>query len=317
MSKQEQAVQRLTRLVFALLDADRRGGRMLTPAWIRTHVEGYQGSSADAFLTKLHRDIDTLARAGVPLESRQSRDGEGTTYRLQSGQYELPEVSFTPAEAAVLGLAGEMGQSSELGVFARSGWTKLAASGVSRDLSQDPVFTSVNDLNTLEPKVLTDILTIIREGLRMSFSYWPMPTADPVRRLMDPWGLVTVYDRLYLVGHDVERNAPRSFRIRRIGGIRARREKATFTEAPGSLQTIVEGSLRVRKQRIDALLSIPDGMAHELSAAGIRRTDGLVELVDVDRDWLVRTAAGFAPDVVVLEPHDAREQVVGLLREAR
>lgn len=39
-----------------------------------------------------------------------------------------------------------------------------------------------------------------------------------------------------------------------------------------------------------------------------------MELVDVDRDWLARTAAGFAPDVVVHEPTDVRADIIALLR---
>ncbi|RNE49725.1 WYL domain-containing protein [Corynebacterium alimapuense] len=288
---------------------------MLTPEWIRTHVEGYQDLSDDAFLTKIHRDIATLARAGVPLESWQSADGQGTVYRLQSEQYQLPEVSFTPEESTVLGLAGEMGHSGELGVFARSGWTKLAAAGASRDLSQTPVFSTVNDVTVLPARMLTSILTIIRAGFRMSFSYTATPASTPVKRTMDPWGLVPLHDRLYLVGYDVDRQAPRSFRILRISDVHAKRTRAVHTETATSLQKIVEDSLRVGRQRIDALLSIPEGSAHELAAAGTRRPDGLVELRDVDRDWLVRTAAGFAYVVELIEPADAREEIIALLSE--
>ena len=315
MGKQEKTVHRLMNLVFALREADRQGGRMLTPEWIRTHVDGYDDGTRDAFQRRLTRDIVTLGRAGVPLEQRRSEDG-GTAYRLLTDRYELPEVTFTPEEAAVLGLAGEMGQTSELGVFARSGWTKLAASGVSRDLSQAPVFAAVNDLTSLSPAVLTDILTIVRAGYRMTFDYAATPTAEPVRRVMDPWGLVTLHDRLYLVGHDIDRDAPRSFRIRRINNVRARREKATHPTPPTSLQHIVEESLKYGRQRVDAVLTIPEGTAHELAAAGHRRTDGRVELVDVDRDWLARTAAGFAPAVIVHEPSDIRHDIVELLRKA-
>lgn len=313
MVKTQMAVSRLTNLVFALINADRNGGRMLTPAWIREHVDGYQGLGDDAFLTKLRRDIATLGRAGVPLTSSPSGDGV-TTYRLLSDEYDLPEVTFTPEEAAVLGLAGEMGRSSELGAFARSGWTKLAASGVSRDLSQAPVFTNVNDLHRLPPELLKDTLAIIRAGYRMSFEYLATPTSAPARRVMDPWGLVPLHDRLYLVGHDIDRDEPRCFRIRRIRDVRALRAPATHTEAPESLQTIVEKSLRVGRRRVDAVLHIPEGTALELAAAGTRRADGLVELVDVDRDWLARTAAGFAPDVVVHEPTDVRADIIALLR---
>ncbi|QGU04594.1 helix-turn-helix transcriptional regulator [Corynebacterium comes] len=314
MVKTQLAVSRLTNLVFALIDADRNGGRMLTPAWIREHVNGYQGLQDDAFLTKLRRDIATLGRAGVPLTSSPSGDGV-TTYRLLSDQYDLPEVTFTPEEAAVLGLAGEMGQSSELGAFARSGWTKLAASGVSRDLSQAPVFTNVNDLHRLPPELLKDTLTIIRQGLRMTFDYLATPTSEPVRRVMDAWSLVPLHDRFYLVGHDIERDEPRCFRIRRIRNVRALRTRATHTEPPENPQDIVEKSLRVGRRRIDAVLSIPPGTALELAEAGTRRHDGLVELLDVDRDWLARTAAGFAPAVVVHEPADVRADILALLKD--
>lgn len=314
MVKQTEAVTRLTNLAFALLDADRNGGRMLTPAWIRDHVDGYQDLGREAFLTKLRRDIDTLARAGVPLESATGTDGV-TTYRLLSDRYDLPEVSFTAAEAAVLGLAGEMGRSSELGAFARSGWTKLAAAGVRRDLSQAPVFTTVSDLHRLPPALLKDLLTIIRQGLRMSFDYVATPTAAPVRRVMDPWGLVTLHDRLYLVGHDIDRDQPRVFRLRRIRGVKASRTPATHTEPPQDLQTIVEDSLRAGRVRVDAVLTIPENTALELAAAGTRRDDGLVELIDVDRDWLARTAAGFAPGVIVHEPADVRAEIITLLEE--
>jgi len=315
MGKQEKTVHRLMNLVFALREADRQGGRMLTPEWIRTHVDGYDDGTRDAFQRRLTRDIVTLGRAGVPLEQRRSEDG-GTAYRLLTDRYELPEVTFTPEEAAVLGLAGDMGQSSELGVFARSGWTKLAAGGVRRDLSDAPVFTAVNDTHRLSPQMLGNILTIIREGLRMSFDYVPTPTSAPVRRTMDPWAIVPLQDKLYLVGHDLDRDAPRSFRLLRISQVYAKHTKATHPQPSENLQGIVEDSLRAMNQRVDAVLTIPDGVAHELAAAGQRREDGRFTLLDVDRSWLARTAAGFAPEVIVHEPADVRDDVIALLQEA-
>ena len=313
MSRQDRAVHRLTNLVFALQEADRQGGRMLTPEWIEKHVDGYGDSTPEAFQRRLNRDIITLGRAGVPLEQRSAGASGGTAYRLLTDRYELPEVSFTPEEAAVLGMAGSLGESSELGVFARSGWTKLAAAGVSRDLSEGSVFTAVNDTHRLSPEILGNVLTIIREGLRMSFDYVATPTSEPVRRTMDPWGLVTLHDRLYLVGHDIDRDAPRSFRLLRISRVYAKRTPATHPRPEESLQTIAEESLRALNQRVDAVLTIPAGMAHELTAVGRLREDGRTELIDVDRSWLARTAAGFAPDVIVHEPADVRADVIALL----
>lgn len=315
MGKQERAVHRLLNLVFALQDADRRGGRMLTPEWIRSRVDGYGDCSADAFHRRLHRDITTLGRAGVPLEQRSSETG-GTAYRLLTDRYELPGVSFTPEESAVLGLAGHMGQTSELGVFARSGWTKLAAAGVSRDLSEAPVFTAVNDTHRLDPAILGNLITIIRKGLRMSFDYVATPTSEPVRRTMDPWAIVTHQDKLYLIGHDIDRDAPRCFRVLRIAKVYAKRQEITHPQPEEDLQNIVVESLRALHARVDAVLTIPEGIAHELAAVGTKREDGRTEFLDVDRAWLSRTAAGFAPEVIVHEPADVRADVIALLKGA-
>ncbi len=314
MGRQDRAVHRLTNLVFALQEADRQGGRMLTPEWIRRNVDGYGDSSPEAFQRRLNRDIITLGRAGVPLEQRSAGDSGGTAYRLLTDRYELPEVSFTPEEAAVLGMAGDLGESSELGVFARSGWTKLAAAGVRRDLSEAPVFTAVNDSHRLSPEILSNILTVIRAGLRMSFDYVATPTSEPVRRTMDPWALVPLQDRLFLVGHDLDRDAPRAFRVLRIAKVYGRRTPATHPRPEENLQEVVEKSLRSLQQHVDAVLTIPEGMAHELAAAGQRREDGHTVLHDVDRTWLARTAAGFAPDVIVHEPADVRADVIALLK---
>lgn len=312
-ARTDAAIRRLTNLAFAFLGADQRGRRFLTPDWIRAHVPGYEDRGDAAFTKQLGRDIMTLRRAGVPVETVQAE--AGTLYRLQVDDYELPAVTFTPEEAAVLGLAGEMGQAGELGVFARSGWTKLAASGATRDLADAPVLTSVSDLNRLPSSVLTDVMTAIRHRLRIVFDYLPTPTSQPRRRTMDPWGLVPLNDRVYLVGWDVDRSAPRCFRVLRIRGVRRSKEPAVHTEPTGPLQEIVEEALRHGRQRVDAVVRVAGGRAGELVDAGTDRGDGTVELRDVDRDWLVRTAAGYAPDAVVLEPEDIRREIIALLQE--
>lgn len=307
------AIRRLTNLAFAFLGADQRGRRFLTPDWIRAQVPGYEDRSDAAFHKQLGRDIITLRRAGVPVETVQAETG--TLYRLQVDDYELPAVTFTPEEAAVLGLAGEMGQAGELGVFARSGWTKLAASGATRDLAEAPVLTAVSDLNRLPSSVLTDVMTATRHKLRIVFDYLPTPTSRPQRRTMDPWGLVPLNDRVYLVGWDVDRAAPRCFRVLRIRGIRRSTDAATHTEPTAPLQEIVEETLRAGRQRVDAVIRVTGGRARELVDGGDIREDGTVALRDVERDWLVRTATGFAPDAVVLEPADVRREVIELLQE--
>ena len=78
---------------------------------------------------------------------------------------------------------------------------------------------------------------------------------------------------------------------------------------------LVERALQ-RGEKVDARLVIPDGQARELLDAGEQQPDGTVLLHKVDKHWLVRTAAGYAPEVQVLEPAGVRQEVISLLRKA-
>lgn len=306
------AVERLTNLTFALHGAAHQGGVPdRSAAWIQTHVEGYQGKSDEAFNKQLSRDIVTLQRAGVPVVH--TSGPEGPLYRLNPEDYQLPPVDFTPEEAMVLGVAGGIGTPGGLSDFSLSAWTKIAASGASRDLSGAPVYTAVNDMTKLSPELVKAIITAVRAGVRISFDYYPTPASEPIRRLMDPWGLVNHRDRVYLVGWDADREAPRTFRATRMRNVRRSRQEATHLEPSAPLQDLVIAALD-RGETISAVLSVPEGQAAELVEAGNRRNDGLLELTDVQRDWLVRTAAGYAPDVIVLEPEEIRVDILSLLR---
>lgn len=305
------AIERLTNLAFALQGAAHGPGSPdRSAAWIRTHVEGYQNRSDEAFLKQIHRDVATLQRAGVPIAQRS--DDNGSVFRLDPEQYQLPEVDFTPEEAMVLGVAGGIGTPGGLSEYSLSGWTKIAAGGASRDLAGAPAYTAINDLTQLEPRTATAILTAVRNRLRIRFDYRPAPGSEPMRRTMDPWGLVNHNSRVYLVGYDIDRKAPRSFRMRNVSQVNRARSEAEFLEPTAALNTLVEQTLD-RGERVDAVVRIPEHSAWELREVGTVNADGDVELTQVDRDWLVRTVAGYAPEVELLEPADLRDDIAALL----
>ena len=259
------------------------------------------------------RDIATLQRAGVPIVHSGGEDG--ARYRLDASSYQLPPVEFSPEEAMVLGIAGGMGTTGGLSDFSLSGWTKIAASGASRNLSGAPVYTAVNDITRLAPEVITSVLAAVRNRLRITFSYRANPAAKPVRRVMDPWGVVNRDSHIYIVGFDVDRGAPRVFRALRVSDIKRSHHPAEHTVPTETLQALVERALQ-RGEKVDARLIIPVGKAQELMDAGEKQPDGTVMLRNVDKDWLVRTAAGYAPEVQVVEPGGVRQEVISLLRAA-
>lgn len=312
--RHDEAVERLTNLSFALQGAANSGGSPdRSAAWIRRHVAGYGDKSGEAFAKSLARDIATLQRAGVPIVHSGGEDG--ARYRLDASSYQLPPVEFSPEEAMVLGIAGGMGTTGGLSDFSLSGWTKIAASGASRNLSGAPVYTAVNDITRLAPEVITSVLAAVRNRLRITFSYRANPAAKPVRRVMDPWGVVNRDIHIYIVGFDVDRGAPRVFRALRVSDIKRSHHPAEHTVPTETLQALVERALQ-RGEKVDARLIIPVGKAQELMDVGEKQPDGTVMLRNVDKDWLVRTAAGYAPEVEVLEPAVVREEVISLLRTA-
>jgi len=312
--RHDEAVERLTNLSFALQGAANSGGSPdRSAAWIRRHVAGYGDKSGEAFAKSLARDIATLQRAGVPIVHSGGEDG--ARYRLDASSYQLPPVEFSPEEAMVLGIAGGMGTTGGLSDFSLSGWTKIAASGASRNLSGAPVYTAVNDITRLAPEVITSVLAAVRNRLRITFSYRANPAAEPVRRVMDPWGVVNRDSHIYIVGFDVDRGAPRVFRALRVSDIKRSHHPAEHTVPTETLQALVERALQ-RGEKVDARLIIPVGKAQELMDAGEKQPDGTVMLRNVDKDWLVRTAAGYAPEVQVVEPGGVRQEVISLLRAA-
>lgn len=312
--RHDEAVERLTNLSFALQGAANSGGSPdRTAAWIRSHVAGYGDKSDEAFAKSLARDIATLQRAGVPIVHSGGEDG--ARYRLDASSYQLPPVEFSPEEAMVLGIAGGVGTTRGLSDFSLSGWTKIAASGASRNLAGAPVYTAVNDITRLAPEIITSVLAAVRNQVRITFSYRANPAIEPVRRVMDPWGLVNRDSHIYLVGFDVDRNAPRVFRALRVSDIKRSHDPAEHPNPTEELQVLVERALQ-RGEKVNARLVIPEGQARELMDAGEQQPDGTVLLHKADKDWLVRTAAGYAPEVQVVEPAEVRQEVISLLRRA-
>lgn len=314
MAKQD-TVARLTDLCFALQGAAMNHSRPhRTAEWIIEQVPGYSETRANA-LKMVSRDVVTLMRAGVPIQvtTQETDDGQSTVYSMNLDQYALPQVEFSAQEAQVLGLAADLGRSGGLGAFTNSGWTKLAASGAERDLSSLPLYSARNDLSTLAPEVLKNLLTLIRNGLQAKFDYVRTATSEPESRLLDPWGLVTLSGRVYLVGWDVHKDAIRIFRLTRISNVRGTKRGISHPAPEENLQAIVEKFLST-SERTDARLHIPHGAAEELAERGTRHGD-FVKFKNVDRDWLIRTATGYAPEVIVISPPEIKAAVIELLQQ--
>jgi proteasome accessory factor B len=317
--------ERLVNLVLCLLSTR----QYLTAERIRAAVPGYEPEAAgargdDAFKRMFERDKAELRELGVPLETgRNSAFDTEDGYRIARRDYELPDISLAPEEAAAVGLAARLWQSAGLAEAARGALLKLRAAGIEVDpvgeLDVEPRLDATED-------ALHPCLDAVKSGRAVAFVYQKRDGASE-RREVEPWGVVSWRGRWYLVGHDRGRDAARCFRLSRVAGaVRPiGRERAVKVPTGIDLVAYVAAYDPGHRRKL-ARLRIRPG-----AATGLRRISRLVEPGDpasadpaqaadlletwyIDPEWIADRIAGHGSAVVVLDPPEVRDAVVRRLR---
>ncbi|MFI5915294.1 helix-turn-helix transcriptional regulator [Dactylosporangium sp. NPDC051541] len=309
--------ERLVNLVICLL-ATRR---FLTAEQIAAIVPGYEHDPNDerdheAFQRKFERDKSELRELGVPLEmGTASIFDQEQGYRIARREYALPDIPLAPDEAAAVGIAVRLWQQTGLAAAASSGLAKLRAGGI----DVDPHATlGVETVVTVDP-AFEPLTAAVRDRQAVSFSY-EVPERDGagVRRLQ-PWGVVCWRGRWYVVGHDLDRNAERCFRLSRVvSGVRRIGRRDAYEPPKTDLIAKVAGFTGPVERTGRATVLVKSG-----KAAGVRRwAEDCEQGPDGDRltlsysdaeqfaGWLV----GYGADLVVLDPPEVRAEVVKRLR---
>lgn len=319
-------VERLVNLVIALLSTR----QFLTAEKIRTSVAGYSECASDeAFSRMFERDKNELRDLGVPLETGMpSRFSTVEGYRINRDAYELPEIDLTREETAAVAVASALWESPELTSAAQGALLKLRAAGVQVDVDPGTVAPIPARARGSEP-ALQELLAAIDARRAVRFSHRSSPTEPWTTRTVDPWGVVTVHGRWYLVGHDRDRNAPRTFRLSRIG------DDVTAIGPDGAVQIPAGIDLRARVLATtsqgeisgSARVWVAAGKAYELRRLGDEieqrqigghdgsaPRDGTVLEVPVRSwEWIGRIIAGQGADALVLEPAELRAEVQRIL----
>jgi proteasome accessory factor B len=311
--------ERLVNLVICLLSTR----RFLTAAQIAATVPGYEHDPSDprdheAFQRKFERDKAELRDLGVPLET-------GTTsvfdsepgYRIARRDYALPDIHLEPDETAAVGIAARLWQHAGMAAAATSGLIKLRAAGVDVDMQAT---LGVEPVVTADP-AFEPLQTAARERQEVRFEYRIPEDDTATTRHLQPWGVVSWRGRWYVVGHDLDRDATRSFRMSRVVG------RVVPVGSPGAFTPPADLDLFSHVSRWSgptvhphrATVLVKPGRAH-----GVRRwadqigtgPDGdIVELGYGDPDGFARWLVGYGADVVVLAPEDVRKATIARLRD--
>lgn len=318
-------VERLMNLVICLLSTR----QFLTAEKIRQSVAGYPDSASDeAFSRMFERDKNELRDLGVPLETGQaSRLGTVEGYRISPEAYALPEVDLTSEESAAVAIAVRLLESPEMTSAAQGAVLKLRAAGVAVDQdSASALFTALPARVRGSEPALESVLSAIEAGRAIRFEHRSAPNAEMRTRTLEPWGVVTHDGRWYVVGHDLDRGATRTFRLSRIGDrITAIGPAGTVHKPGGSdLRAIVGRAVGTAGVSGNATVWVRDGRAQELRRLGNwtramtvgGRAGSVLDVPVRSRDWLARLITGYGEDAMVLSPETLRADVIARLTVA-
>jgi proteasome accessory factor B len=307
--------ERLLSLVVCLLSAN----RYLSAAQIREAVPGYP-DSFEAFKRMFERDKDELRELGIPLETGfNSSADEEVGYRISRQAYVLPDIRLEPDEAAVLGLAARVWRRAELAGAAEGALLKLRAAGIEAEDTSQP---------GIEPRLATGeaafgpLWEAVRDRRTVTFAYRGAGRSQAQQRHLEPWGVVNRNGRWYVAGQDSDRGEQRVFRLSRIEG------PVSFTGPPGTVQVPADADVRgaVRAWDYDppalrtGVLRVRSGAGHGLRRHAVSAEPAPLPGWDTitvpysDTGWWSEHLASFGADVVVLEPPDLREAVIGRLK---
>jgi proteasome accessory factor BC len=197
--------------------------RALTARDIKSNVEGYQEMSDEAFARRFYSDRAELWGLGVPLESQRDEFTGEELYTLKSERYFLPPLDLKTDELAALQtclylLEGRFAYAEPL----RLALQNLALGRSAGVLEPAPTVTAVR-VEVRDPDYtpelqgrLGKIEAAISKQRTVRFQYWSIARDDERERTINPYALLPENGTWYVIGHDLEDQTIKSFRVSRI-----------------------------------------------------------------------------------------------------
>lgn len=308
--------ERQTNLVVALM-ATEIG---LTKQQILDSVSGYRqrvesGGRTDALEKMFERDKEELRALGVPIEtigdSSDPNDLREARYRIPKAEYDLPaDISFSPAELAVLQLAGSVWSAESASADAQAGVRKIRALGIDGD---EPIIGFAPRITARESS-FAPLQAAIEECRVVAFDYLKPGEQSPRRRKVQPLALLDFEARWHVYGVDLDVDGDRTFLLSRIvGDVTVTRTSFDPGLRDGAGDRALAGLNEVAA-RNSALLEITPGTeaALRLGRRAKSETQGY-SVPYVDLHIFADELASYGPEVRVVEPAALRDAVVARL----
>src|SRR5215831_3621704 len=197
--------------------------RAVTARDIKGNVEGYQEMSDEAFARRFYSDRAELIALGVPLHSQRDEYTGEELYTMRSEAYFLPQLDLKDDELAALQTAlylleGKFAYAEPLRLalqnlaLGRPGFAEAPTETASRVEVLDP------DYSPETPGRLAKLENAISKQRTVRFDYWSISRDKESERSLNPYALLNDNGLWYVVGHDLDREDIRTFRVSRIRG---------------------------------------------------------------------------------------------------
>jgi proteasome accessory factor C len=313
--------------LVAFLMAERRA---ITARDVKSNVEGYSEMSDEAFARRFYSDRAELLALGVPLQSQRDEFTGEELYTLRTEQYFLPQLELDNAELAALQTAlylleGQFAYAEPLRLalqnlaLGRPGFADAPTETAGRVEVRDP------DYSPEMPGRLAKLEGAISKQRTIKFDYWSISRDELSDRTLNPYALLPDNGVWYVVGHDLDRDEIRTFRVSRIRGeikFATRRERDFRIPADFDIEQFrgrppwqigeIAGEARIEVRGDTAWwVQRTYGATGHLDADGVFVTDysSLEQLAS----WVLRQDGRAVP----LEPDELRREVASALRHVR
>jgi len=293
--------------------------------WAGADLAGRLGIS----VRTLRRDVDRLRELGYPVEAQRGVDGG---YALTPGAA-LPPLLLDDDEAVALAVGLQAAASVEVASMAETSVRALAKVvqvmaarlrrrvDALRAMTVPGVWGNPGTGGPVDPAVLTAVALACRDAERIAFDYIAAGGAR-TDRSVEPFRLVSLGRRWYLVGYDLDRGDWRSYRLDRLSAPRGTGVRFGPRRFPAA-----DAASFVR----DRIVDLPSRYAVEVVVAApageVRRRIGRWATVEEDGagrcrvhidaddlDWAATALGTAGADFTVVSPPELRDHLRDLAR---
>ena len=307
----ESKTERLLQVVLCLTQSR----RYVTKDQLRQAIPDYLACpTSDAFERMFERDKNELRELGIPLETSAVGGPEDDPgYRIDRDTYGLPPLRLTREEMTAVALAARVWREQGPASAAARALLKVGADGIDVDAAELPAIAPRLSGGEAAFEPLTSAVT---HRQPVTFGYRTSRDTEPMARHLQPWGVVSQRGRWYVVGHDLDRDAVRVFRLSRIeGAVQPDGAAGGYDVPPDSDLRSRVSTFAVSGPTATARLSVRTNAGHGLRrrADTIERRDDNTDLLTVTyRDFraLAEEITSYGAAVLVEGPAELRAAVI-------